>query len=192
MPLDVSRLRPDFVVAVGYKWLLGPFGLGCLYVDERYRDGEPLEENWINRAGSDDFAALVDYTEEYRPGARRFDVGERTNFGSVPMAIAAAEQLLSWTISEVAASLGALTDQIAEHARGIGLTTPDRDQRGPHMLGIELSRQAARAMAQTLGDSGVIASVRGSSLRIAPHLHITRDDVDRLLSAMTNAVSSDS
>lgn len=60
IPLDVSRLRPDFVVSVGYKWLLGPFGLGCLYVGERYRDGEPLEENWINRAGSDDFAGLVD------------------------------------------------------------------------------------------------------------------------------------
>jgi selenocysteine lyase/cysteine desulfurase len=56
MPLDVSRLRPDFVVSVGHKWLLGPLGLGCLYVDEQFRDGEPLEENWINRAGSDDFA----------------------------------------------------------------------------------------------------------------------------------------
>ena len=69
MPLDVSRLRPDFVVSVGYKWLLGPFGLGCLYVDERFRDGEPLEENWINRAGSDDFAGLVDHTPS--PPARR-------------------------------------------------------------------------------------------------------------------------
>jgi selenocysteine lyase/cysteine desulfurase len=187
MPLDVSRLRPDFVVAVGYKWLLGPFGLGCLYVDERYRDGEALEENWINRAGSEDFAALVDYTDEYRPGSRRFDVGERTNFGLVPMAIAATEQLLDWTIIEVAASLRALTDQIAQRAGNLGLTTADRDQRGPHMLGIELPREVARAMAQKLSDSGVIASVRGSSLRIAPHLHITQNDVERLLSVMTTA-----
>jgi selenocysteine lyase/cysteine desulfurase len=188
MPLDVSRLRPDFVVAVGYKWLLGPFGLGCLYVDERYRDGEPLEENWINRAGSDDFAALVEYTEEYRAGSRRFDVGERTNFGSVPMAIAAAEQILEWTIIRIAASLRALTDQITQCARSLGLTTPDREERGPHMLGIELPREVDRAMGQRLRDSGVIASVRGSSLRIAPHLHISEDDVDRLMSVMTTVV----
>jgi selenocysteine lyase/cysteine desulfurase len=188
MPLNVSRLRPDFVVAVGYKWLLGPFGLGCLYVDERYRDGEPLEENWINRAGSDDFAALVDYTDDYRPGSRRFDVGERTNFGLVPMAVAAAEQLLDWTTIEVAASLRGVTDQIAQCAGSLGLLTSDRDQRGPHMLGIELPREVARAIAQKLGDSGVVASVRGSSLRIAPHLHINQDDVDRLLRVIATAL----
>ena len=187
MPLDVARLRPDFVVSVGYKWLLGPFGVGCLYVDERYRDGEPLEENWINRAGSDDFATLVDYTDEYRPGARRFDVGERTNFGLVPMAIAAAEQLLDWTILEVAASLQAVTDQIADHAASVGLVTPRADQRGPHMLGIELPPGVASATARQLIDDGVIASVRGRSLRIAPHLHTTQDDVDRLVSLLTTS-----
>jgi selenocysteine lyase/cysteine desulfurase len=187
MPLDVSRLRPDFVVSVGYKWLLGPMGLGCLYVDERYRDGEPLEENWISRAGSDDFAALADYTDEYRPGARRFDVGQRSNFGLVPMAIAAAEQLLDWTIPAVAASLQALTDQIAQRVGALGLITSNPDQRGPHMLGIELPREVAREIARRLTDSGVIASVRGTSLRIAPHLHTTQDDVDRLVSVLTTA-----
>ena len=190
MPLDVSRLRPDFVVSVGYKWLLGPFGLGCLYVDERFRDGEPLEENWINRAGSDHFAGLVDYTDTYRPGARRFDVGQRTSFGLVPMAIAAAEQLLQWTITGVAASLQAVTDQIAAQAGALGLTTPSRGQRGPHMLGIEVPREVADAIARQLRDDGVIASVRGNSLRVAPHLHTTQGDIDRLLSALTTAVHS--
>ena len=59
LPLEVARLRPDFVVSVGYKWLLGPLGVGCLYVNERHRDGEPIEENWINREGAEDFSALV-------------------------------------------------------------------------------------------------------------------------------------
>jgi selenocysteine lyase/cysteine desulfurase len=190
MPLDVSRLRPDFVVSVGYKWLLGPFGLGCLYVDERFRDGEPLEENWISRAGSDDFAGLVDYTDKYRPGARRFDVGQRTSFGLVPMAIAAAEQLLEWTITGVAASLQAVTDEIAAGAGALGLTTPGHGQRGPHMLGIEVPREVAAALARQLNDTGVVASVRGNSLRIAPHLHTTHDDINRLLSALTTAVQS--
>jgi selenocysteine lyase/cysteine desulfurase len=187
MPLDVSRLRPDFVVCVGYKWLLGPFGLGCLYVGAEYRDGEPLEENWINRAGSEDFAALADYTDRYRPGARRFDVGQRTSFGLVPMAIAAAEQLLDWTIPTVAVSLRTVTDEIAQRVRALGFATAASDQRGPHMLGIELPREAASATARSLTDNGVVASVRGSSLRLAPHLHTTEADIDRLMDALTAA-----
>jgi selenocysteine lyase/cysteine desulfurase len=188
MPLAVAGLRPDFVLSAGYKWLLGPVGVGCLYVDERHRDGEPLEENWINRSGSDDFAALVDYSEQYRPGARRFDVGQRTNFGLVPMAIAAAEQLLDWTVEGISASLRVLTDQIARRVAELGLATPSPDQRGPHMLGIELPRERARAIGRRLTDNGVVASVRGSSLRISPHLHITQDSVDRLLSVLMAAV----
>lgn len=184
LPLDVAGLAPDFVVSVGYKWLLGPFGVGCLYVDERHRDGEPLEENWINRAGSDDFSALADYTDAYRPGARRFDVGQRSNFGLVPMAIAAAEQLLEWTPAGVAASLRAVTDRIAQQAVDLDLAIPGPHERGPHMLGIGLPRDAASAAARRLADSGVIASVRGSSLRIAPHLHTTEADIERLATVL--------
>ncbi len=186
LPLDVSRLRPDYVVSVGYKWLLGPLGVGCLYVDQQHREGEPLEENWINRAGSEDFTALVNYSDQYRPGARRFDVGQRTSFGLVPMAIAAAEQLLDWTVTEVGSSLRGVTDQIADRAAELGFAVPSRDHRGPHMLGIELPREVASGVARRLGDDGVVASIRGSSLRIAPHLHTTQSDVERLLGALAH------
>jgi selenocysteine lyase/cysteine desulfurase len=189
LPLDVQRLRPDFVVSVGYKWLLGPLGVGCLYVDERHRDGEPIEENWINRAGAEDFTALVDYTDTYRPGARRFDVGARTNFGLVPMALAAAEQLLDWTTAGIAASLRTVTDRIADHAAELGYEIAPSDQRGPHMLGIGLPRDAANAIAADLGERRIIASVRGSSLRIAPHLHATAEDIERLAEALEAAAT---
>src|SRR5829696_6036074 len=89
MPLDLAAVRPDYLVSVGYKWLLGPFGLGYLYVAEPHRDGVPLEENWINRLGAEDFAALVDFQDRYQPGARRFDVGQRAHFETTPMAVAA-------------------------------------------------------------------------------------------------------
>jgi acetylornithine/succinyldiaminopimelate/putrescine aminotransferase len=58
------------------------------------------------------------------------------------------------------------------------------------MLGIELPREVARTTAQLLADGGVVASVRGSSLRIAPHLHVIQDDVDRLVSVLGAAVQT--
>jgi selenocysteine lyase/cysteine desulfurase len=188
LPLDISIVQPDFLVTVGYKWLLGPLGVSYLYVAERHRDGRPIEENWINRAGSDDFAALVDYTDEYRVGARRFDVGARTSFGLVPMSIAAIEQLLSWQVAEVAASLRAVTDEIGLRAGRLGFTVPSDTERGPHMLGIEVPRDVAVRLSATLAERDVIASVRGNSLRVAPHLHVTRDDVERLIDGLVAAL----
>jgi selenocysteine lyase/cysteine desulfurase len=52
--MDLSRQRLVFVV-VGYKWLLGPFSIGYLYVGPRHHCGQPLEENWISRAGAEGF-----------------------------------------------------------------------------------------------------------------------------------------
>jgi selenocysteine lyase/cysteine desulfurase len=186
MPLDWQRVRPDYLVTVGYKWLLGPFALGYLYVAEPHRDGVPLEENWISRLGSEDFAALVDDQDRYQPGARRFDVGQRTHFETTPMATAALRQLLDWKVPRIAATLGRLTGRIQGEveAIGLGLTSSDRD---PHMLGIDLPDQALGAVAGALADAGVHAGIRGSSLRVSPHLWTTDQDVERLVSALTKA-----
>jgi selenocysteine lyase/cysteine desulfurase len=186
MPLDVGALRPDFLVAVGYKWLLGPFSVGYLYAAERHREGEPLEDNWILRTGSDDFAALTMYRDRYLPGARRFDVGQRTNFGLVPMAIAALDQMLAWGVPGIAAALDAVNATIVDRARALGLTVPA--VRAPHMVGLELPPDAGRRAVAALSEAGVVASLRGSSLRIAPHLHVTRSDIDRLIAALNAAV----
>ena len=76
LPFDLAAVDPDFMVAAGYKWLLCPYGFGLMYVAPRWRDARPLEETWLARAHAEDFATLVNYSDVYRPGARRFDVGE--------------------------------------------------------------------------------------------------------------------
>ncbi len=95
MPLNLEEIKPAFLIAAGYKWLMGPYSIAYLYVDEAYRNGEPLEYNWITRDKSDNFARLVDYNDQLSPGAQRFDVGERSNFTLMPMAIASLKQLLA-------------------------------------------------------------------------------------------------
>ncbi|HLM31494.1 MAG TPA: aminotransferase class V-fold PLP-dependent enzyme [Solirubrobacterales bacterium] len=187
MPISVDRLRPDFVVSVGYKWQLGPVGVGYLYVAPEHRDGEPIEENWINRAGSEDFAGLVDYVEEYQPGARRFDVGQHSSFQLVPMAIAALELLLEWEPARIAATLSQTTAAITEGAAALGLEPLPAEQRGPHMLGVRVPDAARERVLAALSEAGCYASPRGKSLRIAPHLHNTPEEVERLLGALREA-----
>ena len=187
MPLDVSALRPDFVVTVGYKWLLGPFGVGYLYVAEEHRDCEPLEENWILRAGSEDFARLVDYRDEYQPGARRFDVGERTNFELTPMDVADLGQLEEWRVERVADALDRITAEMARRAEDIGLDPLPRAQRGPHLLGVQLPDGVRERVLPALAAEKCFAAVRGRALRLAPHLHVTEHDIERLFRALGRA-----
>jgi selenocysteine lyase/cysteine desulfurase len=187
MPLDVGELEPDFLVSVGYKWQLGPFGLGYLYVAEEHRQGEPLEENWISRAGSEDLTRLVDYRDEYQPGARRFDVGGRTKFELTPMAIAALEQILEWEVPRIASTLAQRTSEIARRAAGLGLDPVPDEQRGPHLLGVRLPEQARDRALSALEEANCFVAVRGSSIRIAPHLHTTDEDVERLCEGLAQA-----
>src|SRR3546814_7122620 len=65
LPFDVAALDPDFLVAGGYKWLLGPYSFGYLYVAKRWQQAMPIEQNWIARKDSEDFAGLVDRSEEH-------------------------------------------------------------------------------------------------------------------------------
>jgi selenocysteine lyase/cysteine desulfurase len=180
MPLDLAAVRPDYLVAAGYKWLLGPLGTSYLYVAREHRDGRPLEENWANRAGAEDFEDVAPRDAPYRPGARRFDSGQRSNFILVPMAIAALEQLLAWGVDEIASALEALTTHVEDEARARGLDVTPASLRARHMLGIGLQAESAKRWAA----HDVRVEILGSVVRVSPHLHVTDRDLEKLFAAL--------
>ena len=188
LPIDVGRVRPDFLVAASYKWLLGPYATGFLYVAPEHRDGRPLEEGWMGRAGAEDFARLVDYRDGYRPGARRFDMGEAPNFALLPMAAAALEQLLAWGVPRIQATLAARTASIAVRAAPLGLTASDPALRAGHFLGLAFPGPVPADLPERLAAANVHVSLRGRSLRVTPHLWNDDEDVDRLIAALAAAL----
>ncbi|MEM7043363.1 MAG: aminotransferase class V-fold PLP-dependent enzyme [Pseudomonadota bacterium] len=184
LPFDVQAIRADYVVAGGYKWMMGPYSLGYLYVAPEHQDGQPLEQNWVTRAGSENFSRLIDYRDDYQPGARRFDVGERSNFGLMPQSIAALEQLLEWTVSSIAETLAAKTAAIAERARSAGLAPMAANRRAGHFLGVRFPDGVPDGLPERLAENQVYVSLRGDSLRVTPHLYNNEADVDRLFSVL--------
>ncbi|MDQ3285160.1 MAG: aminotransferase class V-fold PLP-dependent enzyme [Actinomycetota bacterium] len=189
-PLDVSEVQPDFLVSAAYKWLLGPYGLGFLYVSEAYREEVPIEHNWISREGSDNFARLVEYTDAYAPGARRYDVGERSNFVLLPMAIEALRLILAWGVQNIAASLRVLTDCIEEEAEKLGIEAVPKSMRAGHMIGLGLGPEAPEDLAVRLAEERVFVGVRGHNLRVSPHLYNTERDVGRLFDSLNKHLRS--
>jgi len=104
LPFDVSEVRPDFLVAAAYKWLLGPYGVGFMYVAEEHRGGNPIEHNWINRRGSEHFAQLVDYQDAFQPGARPPGGGRNPSVGRPAVASTQAIIEFEFHISPAASS----------------------------------------------------------------------------------------
>ncbi|MDH3229643.1 MAG: aminotransferase class V-fold PLP-dependent enzyme [Alphaproteobacteria bacterium] len=184
LPFDVRRVQPDFLVCAGYKWLLGPYSLGFLYVDPKYHSGAPLEQNWIVRARSEDFSGLVDYRDEYQPGARRFDMGERSNFALMPQTIAAMRQILEWGVENIYATLSARNAAIAARARVLGLDSISQGLRAGHFLGLRFAGGVPDGLGQRLAADNIHVSVRGTAMRVTPHLYNTDADIDRFFDAL--------
>jgi selenocysteine lyase/cysteine desulfurase len=188
-PLDLDRVRPDFLVSVGYKWLFGPYGLGYLYVGPKWHEnGSPLEQSWLTRRGSEDFARLIDYRDEYRSGARRFDMGEFPQFVLAPMASAALRQILAWGIGMIEQTLSSLTDEIAQRAAYAGYEVLPYEQRCRHMIGIRLPGGVPSSLPAALVAGGVYVSVRGDFIRVAPHLYNDASDIERLLAVLASCL----
>ncbi len=186
-PFDVAEVRPDFLVVSSYKWLLGPYSVGFLYAGEEYREGTPLEHNWINRRGSENFSRLVNYEDAFQPGARRYDVGERSNFALLPMAAEALRQILDWGVENVSETIGALTDSVEEKARERDIETIPKERRARHMIGLRLGSDAPPDLAAQLASQNVWVSVRGESVRVSPHLYNTEADAKSLFAALDRA-----
>lgn len=184
-PLDVSKIKPDFLVTVGYKWLLGPYGLGYLYADPKYcLNGEPIEYSWLNKKGSEDFTRLVDYKEDFKAGARRFDFGEFPGFIHIPMAIAALTQILDWGVENIQESLSLLTKRLEDLARQSGFETPKTSFRVGHMIGITCSAEQISKLSKKLADNNVYVSFRGANIRVAPHLYNDSSDIERFFAIL--------
>jgi len=181
LPFDVQELRPDALIVASYKWLFGPYSIGVGYFGPRYMDGVPLEESWIAREGSQDFRALVDYQDGYQPGAVRFDVGERSNFILVPMLVAALRLVLAWGPERIQSYTRQLSETLLEEARSLGYAIEEDPYRVGHLFGIRMSPGVEmEGLKVALQREGVSTSLRGSALRVSPHLYNDEEDMEAL------------
>ena len=188
MPFPLESIQPDFLTAASYKWQLGPYGVGLLHVSPRWRGARPLEESWLARDNAADFTSLANYSDNYQPGARRFDVGEKGSLNTLPGAIAALEQIEAWGVTGIASSLSMINSRISAHLEGLGFRVPSGAHRCPHMFGAVLPASYSGNLVAELRKRHIYISQRGNSLRFAPHLWVDDHDVTRLLDALDELI----
>lgn len=184
-PVNIDEIAPDFAVAVGYKWLMGPYGLGYMYVHPKWHEtGTPLEYSWLARKGSEDFTQLVNYTPLYRSGARKFDMGEFSQFNLVPMAQGALTQILAWGIENIYTYLSGLTSSIPVLSANIPFVSCEDIPYAGHLRGITIPGELVPAIKKALSEKNIHVSFRGNAIRIAPHVYNDQQDMDRLFACL--------
>lgn len=189
MPFDVQHIRPDALICAGYKWLLGPYGIGLAYYGPHFENGIPIEENWINRLHSEDFTNLVNYQPAYRPGALRYQVGEHSNFILVPMLRTAVQQLINWDPARIEAYCRHITHQPLRELANLGLWIEEEPWRGAHLFGIRLPHSAntEKVKAHLLRHK-IFVSYRGDFIRVSVNVYNKVDDLNRLIAQLRKAL----
>ncbi|MBB5915040.1 selenocysteine lyase/cysteine desulfurase [Nocardia transvalensis] len=167
----VRDLGADWVVSVGFKWLLGPKGTSFLAgTDEALALLRPLAAGWY--AGYNPWETCYGGPLRLASDASRFDLS--------PVWEASTGQQLAL---ELVSGIG--IDAIHRHDLALadrlraGLGLPQGDSA---IVSIEVPPERLLR----LREAGVVGSVRAGRLRLSCHLYNTDDDIDRALTVLAS------
>ena len=187
LPFSVKEIQPDALICAGYKWLLGPYSIGMAYYADSFNEGNPIEENWINRKNSEDFGGLVNYQHHYQPKAGRYNVGEMSNFTLTPMLIKAIEQLNIWQPNNIQAYCKDISEDAINELKKLDCFVEDDNYRASHLFGIYLPKTIHLERLKTeLTKNNIYVSFRGSAIRVSPNVYNTKEDFEKLVTCFKN------
>ncbi|RON11237.1 class V aminotransferase [Pseudomonas brassicacearum] len=186
LPFDVQSYQCDFAMADGHKWLLGPEGLGVLYVRSELREQLKLHE-----FGWHMLEHMGDYNRtEWEPAksARRFECGSPNMLGA--MALEASLSLLEEVGMEQVAAL------IAERVKwlqdglsaipGVQLHSPLNPARRGGILSFSIDGIDNQAVYEALKAQQVICIPRGPGIRFSPHFYTEKRVIDETVAIVAS------
>jgi selenocysteine lyase/cysteine desulfurase len=181
-PVDVRALDIDFLASGCLKYLMGVPGIAFLYVRPELAERlEPAVTGWFGR--EDPFSFRADVLT-WASGARRFDTGTPPVLNAY-IARAGIELLQSFGIDAIRSWTDELSRRLVEGGARRGLRlhgTHDVASKTPLTAFVcpGDSQDAERRMRER----GIVASSRGTVVRLAPHFYSSVDDVETSLDAL--------
>jgi selenocysteine lyase/cysteine desulfurase len=112
-------------------------------------------------------------------------MGEKSNPPLLLGASAALDFLLEFGVEAIAETLSECTQAIASEAAKIGLTSAEIGIRAPHFLALGFPDGVPDELPERLAQRNVHVSLRGTSLRVTPHLYTNDVDCAALLDALS-------
>lgn len=197
LPLDVTRIQPDFLVATGRKFLRGPRNTGFLYVSDRVLEAG-LFPLYIDRR-----AANWTEPDNYflQPSARRFEPQEISLLSvGLAEAVGYANQV---GIAAIAQQNHHLMHRLRMGLQALdGVTLLDRGSCQSNILTFYTPNQSLAALDAVLRQKRVVFTVQdpGAALidfsrkgtdwlvRLSPHYFNTLDEIDEVVELIAHFV----
>jgi len=198
IPVDVQKIKCDFLSATLRKFLRGPRGAGFLYVSDKIIN-QKLEPLFIDMRGADWIAA-----DEYTPrmDARRFEDWELP-YALVLGSKSAIDEALAVGIKEIQVRNRYLCGLIRKAISGISqLRLLDIGENQSSIITVEIPNHKPQEVLHELRQQGINTSVGYRSfalidfnakqvdwaLRISPHYYNTEEEIEKLILAIKNLV----
>ncbi len=182
-PMDVKALDVDFFVTGTLKYLLGPPGLGFLYVRREVMETlTPTMTSWM--AQRDPFTFNPKCLDP-SPDARRFEGGSPP-IPNIYLARPAIQLLARIGMDNVAAQIERLAGAFLKGARDLRIEskTPSSSV-GPLVV---LRAKDPAAMLAKLTERGIAVSTRLDGVRFSFHVYNTLEDVNAALTALEDSL----
>ena len=178
--LDLSETPIDFLAGECRKWLLGPEGLGYLYVRRgRLDELRPTRVGWASMSQENPFGDAYGLHED----ARRFESG-MLPFAVVAAVNASLDALAGQTPKQREEAIAPLADAAAEVLTAAGGTVASDRSAASAIVAADFPGRDAEATRVALAEAGVVVSVREGRLRVSPHAYTTAEDVERLAAGL--------
>jgi selenocysteine lyase/cysteine desulfurase len=182
MPIEVKKLKVDFLVGGVLKYLLGSSGLAYLYArKELLSQLNPTNTGWFAQAN---IFAMDIHAHTPSPTARKFESGTPP-VPNIYAALAGIKLIQSVGLETIERHLQEITGAIKAGAmqRGFNLVSPVNPKQ--HGALITLRSHKVDLLVKWLEKDGIIVSSRDDNLRISPHIYNNLDDVNCLLDGLT-------
>lgn len=188
LTLDADGLGLDAVALASHKWLLGPEGLGLLYVSDRVIDRfRPVRHGWRSVADRYEWGT---FDPTPATGALRFEAGTLNSYGIHALG-ASLDLLCGFGAAAAEARVLALAGRVATGLERLGfeLAVARADDRPEEISGIVAGThpdRPAEDLAGALEERGIVVSHRAGRLRFSPHVYNSEEEVDRALDALAS------
>lgn len=180
LPLDVQRMGIHALAAGAHKWLLGPMGIGLLYVAPHLRSLlQPCLAGWKSVVDPENFELHFQLRED----AAVFEPGT-LNLAGI-FGLEAALDLLSEVGAEnIRARVFAVCDALVAGLRERGLKVPTSLQAQERSGLIFFEAPEPERLFRALLAQDVMLSLRNKRLRLSPHFYNNEEDVARFFRAL--------
>jgi len=184
--VDVKRSDIDFLAASTYKWILGPTGIGFMYIREELINR--FEPPFVGYAGvKPEVFETIDLWNNreliLRDDAGRFEVSDPGMVNYVG-AVAALKLLLKVGIDRIERRILRLTGTLIDELEDLGfwLQTP-RDDKSRSGI-VNFRTEDPGGVVSMLRSKGIRVSARAFGVRVSPHFYNTEDEIYTLIQAL--------